>query len=282
MFESITYQRNLSLAGILALLLLLSGCGSHTYHHVRKGDTLYSIAWRYHQNFEDVARWNDIPPPYIIKPGQWLRVAPPAPGGRAFEEKREGRTPAPVRTLTQAPAPVRSSPPPRATSPAPTPPPVAASPPPAAPRASSAPAVPAPQANKAMPDLQGRGQVAWQWPARGRIIESFNARQPGKKGIAISGTRGSPVRAAARGKVVYSGNALKGYGNLLIIKHNDKYLSAYGYNDRVLVKEGEIVEMGQIVARMGMANATEAALYFEIRIDGKPVDPLRYLPRRGS
>lgn len=117
----------------------------------------------------------------------------------------------------------------------------------------------------------------WQWPARGDVVRGFSLGQ-GRKGIDIAGQVGTPVRSAAAGKVVYSGSALKGYGKLLIIKHNDDYLSAYGFNRKLLVSEGASVTAGQVIAEMGLGPANQALLHFEIRERGKPVDPLTRLP----
>ncbi len=124
--------------------------------------------------------------------------------------------------------------------------------------------------------------MKWQWPVRGSLLENYHAKRPGKAGIAIAGVRGEAVRAAAAGKVVYSGDGLKGYGNLIIIMHNEKYLSAYGLNETLLVHEGDFVDSGQEIATLGGKNSLQGELYFEIRIDGKPANPMRYLPKRGS
>ena len=120
--------------------------------------------------------------------------------------------------------------------------------------------------------------LAWVWPATGRVLRGFS--EGGNKGLDISGRTSSPVRAAARGRVVYSGSGLVGYGKLIIVKHNKSYLSAYAHNDRLLVKEGDSVRGGQRIAQMGQTGTQEVKLHFEIRRDGRPVDPLIYLPRR--
>lgn len=127
------------------------------------------------------------------------------------------------------------------------------------------------------PEFDGK----WTWPTHGRVSSGFNANTPGKKGIQIEGHSGQPVKAAASGKVVYVGSGLVGYGRLIIIKHNDRLLSAYGHNSKLLVVEGEYVEIGQTIATMGSSGADRSALYFEVRKDGKPVNPLYYLPKRG-
>ncbi|MBD2825738.1 murein hydrolase activator NlpD [Xenorhabdus szentirmaii] len=121
---------------------------------------------------------------------------------------------------------------------------------------------------------------SWRWPAEGKILENFSDSQGGNKGIDIAGSRGQPVLSTASGKVVYAGNALRGYGNLIIIKHNDDYLSAYAHNDTMLVREQQDVQAGQKIATMGSTGTSSVRLHFEIRYKGKSVNPLRYLPQR--
>lgn len=122
--------------------------------------------------------------------------------------------------------------------------------------------------------------VAWQWPATGNIIQGFSNSDGGNKGIDIAGSRGQAVKAAAAGRVVYAGNALRGYGNLIIIKHNDDFLSAYAHNDKILVSDQQEIKAGQEIAKMGSTGTNSVKLHFEIRYKGKSVDPVRYLPRR--
>ena len=122
--------------------------------------------------------------------------------------------------------------------------------------------------------------VAWQWPTQGNVIQGFSNSDGGNKGIDISGSRGQPVKAAASGRIVYAGNALRGYGNLIIIKHNDDFLSAYAHNDKILVSDQQEVKAGQEIAKMGSTGTNAVKLHFEIRYKGKSVDPIRYLPRR--
>lgn len=129
-------------------------------------------------------------------------------------------------------------------------------------------------------EMPGKPISAWRWPLRGEIIGAFSLKNPINKGIDIAGEKGQKVVAAADGVVVYAGGNLRGYGKLVIIKHNDKYLSAYGNNDSMLVKEGESVKAGKSIARVGKSASDVEMLHFEIRRDGKPVDPLRYLPER--
>jgi lipoprotein NlpD len=120
--------------------------------------------------------------------------------------------------------------------------------------------------------------IDWQWPVRGKLITTFNSNKTGRKGIDIAGTEGTDIRAAASGKVVYSGNGLISYGNLVIIKHNRSYLSAYAHNRKLLVEEGDTIKAGQKIAELGKTGADSSRLHFEIRKNGKPVNPLKFLP----
>nr|WP_242467073.1 peptidoglycan DD-metalloendopeptidase family protein [Ectothiorhodospira shaposhnikovii] len=300
----------------LILLLLLSGCAaikpedpafrSGTYT-VRQHETLYSIAWRYGLEWQELARWNGIREPYTIYPGQRLRMNPLP--GQSRTATAAATTATPPRTTATAPRETPAdSPPPRASTPTPAPVPApstsassapAARPEPTAPASSrpvptttpppaaSTPPRPAPVAQPVRdpvtpapsPAASG-GPLVWQWPTNGQVIRRFDAQGTGKKGIAIAGQRGQPVRAAAAGRVVYSGSGLVGYGKLIIIKHNDSYLSAYGHNDNILVNEGARVAAGQQIALLGDSGTDRPMLHFEIRKDGKPVDPLRYMPDR--
>ena len=235
---------------------------------VRSGDTLYSIAWQYGVDHRQVAVWNGIGAPYTIYPGQRLSLRKPAvPASR----------PPPTRPPTQA-----------SPKPAPQPKPkVASAPPPAPPATKPVPSKPvttsprqAPRTDPGAPKATRTvGGVAWRWPTSGRLYRTFNASDPTRKGVDIVGSEGQPVYAASGGKVVYSGNGLVGYGNLIIIKHNNTYLSAYGHNRELLVGEGDDVAPGQLIAKMGRVDNDRAMLHFEIRRQGKPVDPLRLLPK---
>lgn len=135
------------------------------------------------------------------------------------------------------------------------------------------------KARKEAAPLPPVGKIAWAWPTEGRVVSSFLAGHATRKGIDIAGELGQPVRAAASGEVVYSGSGLAGYGRLIILKHDERFLSAYAYNQALLVSEGETVQSGQIIARMGQAEAGKPMLHFEIRLDGNPIDPLRQLPQ---
>ncbi len=204
------------------------------YHAVLKGDTLYSIAWRYGLDYRDIARWNRIAAPYVIYPGQRLSLKADLPADRTAD-------PAP-------PVPARPSAP--------------------APRQATAERRPTPAGTA----------IRWHWPTTGEIVRSNTPTAV--KGLDIAGTEGQKIEAAADGEVVYSGSGLLGYGKLIIIKHNETYLSAYAHNRVIDVKEGETVSAGQKIATMGRSNRGHPMLYFEIRKEGKPVDPLQYLPAR--
>jgi lipoprotein NlpD len=122
--------------------------------------------------------------------------------------------------------------------------------------------------------------MRWQWPTEGRVLRAFNPNHPGRKGVAIAGELGQPIRAAGPGKVVYSGSGLIGYGQLIIVKHNERFLSAYGHGRRLLVQEGDEVQAGQLIAEMGTNGTEGPVLHFEIRDNGRPVDPVGFLPKR--
>lgn len=223
-------------------------------YRVQRGDTLYSIAFRFGWDWKALAARNSIPAPYVIRPGQVIRF-----------DGQTGSTP--TRTVATAPTappstrpapPLSSSKTPQSTSkPQPVP---AASPPPAAPA--------------------GRSSAGWAWPAGGPLIARFSSNGSLNKGIDIGGELGQPVLAASDGSVVYAGSGLRGYGELVIIKHSDTYVSAYGHNRRLLVREGQQVKVGQTIAEMGSTGTDRVKLHFEIRRQGKPVDPLQYLPPR--
>ncbi|HEY5852224.1 MAG TPA: peptidoglycan DD-metalloendopeptidase family protein [Lysobacter sp.] len=213
---------------------------------VQRGDTMYRVASGNGIRAVDLAAWNGIPAPYTIYPGQKLRLYP---SGSA------GSSPASSGSTT-------------ATRPATTPRPT-----PTTPR----PATPSPSAPAATPVASG---FNWRWPADGELIGRYVVGEPTKQGIDIAGSSGAPVRAAADGVVVYSGSGLVGYGELIIIKHNEQWLSAYGHNRNRLVNEGQLVKAGQQIAEMGRSGAPREMLHFEVRYNGKPVDPLLYLPKK--
>ncbi len=261
------------------------------YHLVKKGDTLYSIALDYGQDYRELAAWNNLEDPGLIKIDQRLRLFPPDSVGEAttiqptalavpaavpvFSEPKARKLPYSEQALAQLKMPVPGP----ATSPVPA---VSASPaqPSAKPAAAHAPSatvpVPAPKETTA-----GDGKMTWEWPAQGKLLYGFG-QGPNQKGVGIEGRSGQPVLAAAPGKVVYSGSGLRGYGKLIIIKHNASYLSVYAHNSQILVKEGQTVAKGQKIAEIGNTDSDRIALHFEIRRLGKPIDPLQYLPERTS
>lgn len=222
-------------------------------YEVRRGDTLYSIAFRYGLDWRDVSSWNKIEAPYMIRPGQELRLSPPPPGRPALA------------------VPAESEPPPRES---------AADSSSADPPATIEPPQTSLAETQAPPD-PGVGRVVsglrWQWPTTGVVLEGYDPAAT-RRGIAIGGREGQSVVAAAKGEIVYSGTGLIGYGELIIVKHSETMLSAYGHNRRRLVEEGDRVGAGQTIAEMGRNERDEVVLHFEIRRDGQPVDPLGFLP----
>jgi len=218
------------------------------YYRVRRGDTLYAIAWRANRDFRDIARWNGIRSPYVIYAGQVIRLVPPA----ASTSGSASRKPTKRSVPKQADGSERKVRPARTTS--------------VTKRDESA--------------TQGSSRLTWRWPAQGRVVAKFKAGDPLNKGIKISASEGSEIRAAEAGKVVYSGSGLIGYGQLIIIKHNEKYLSAYGHNRKLLVEQNQRVTKGQKIAEMGRSNDGRPLLHFELRQHGKPINPLALLPRR--
>ncbi|MBA3772289.1 MAG: peptidoglycan DD-metalloendopeptidase family protein [Ramlibacter sp.] len=231
--------------------------GKPGYYTVRQGDTLIRISLDSGQNWRDIARWNNIDNPNVIEVGQVLRVIPPV-----------GSVPDVVATRPVAPA---SAVPGAAT------PTVAAS----APRtAASAPVASTPPTNTAPAASAGEDDVPWAWPtaAGAAVLAGFDEQR--NKGLDIAGKSGDPVLASADGRVVYAGAGLRGYGNLIILKHNNTFLSAYAHNQALFVKEDQTVRKGQKIAEMGSSDADRVKLHFEIRRQGKPVDPAKYLPPR--
>lgn len=237
---------------------------------VQPGDTLYAIGFRNQIDWKDLASWNRIGGDFLIRPGQVIRLTPSDP----HESIQTQAAPPAVRT----PGPVAIPPVgagPLAIEVAPAPLPVPST---AVIKAPVAPVVAqAPTAASSPPASAAPGSLRWSWPSKGRVLRGYNLAA-GAKGVDIVGELGQPVSAAAAGKVVYSGSALKGYGELIIVKHDDTYLSAYGYNRVRLVKEGDEVRAGQTIAELGMGPEQKPVLHFEIREHGKPVDPLKFLP----
>lgn len=291
---------------IILSLLLLAGCASKSpapvedrssalksttapsgpgYHSVKKGDTLYSIALEYGQDYREVAGWNNITDPNRIMVGQSLRVVPP--GGQ------ESGVVAPVvsnaaveqRSLDSAPATANASSlkrEPRVNKEAYSDAAYARLQNPGAPVIASKPAEVKPepvQEVKAAATSTNEAAVegvTWSWPATGKVIGNFAQ----SKGVDIAGKAGDPVLAAADGKVVYAGSGLRGYGQLIIVKHDATFLSAYAHNQKILVKEGQAITRGQRLAEMGNTDSDSVKLHFEVRRQGKPVEPLDFLPKR--
>lgn len=224
---------------------------------VKPGDTLYSIAFRYGWDYKELAARNGIVAPYTIRPGQAIRFSSGS-GSRTTVVSSPSSTSR--TTVTRLPA---SSKPASSTTVTTTTTPVART--------------PAVAAKVPAAEVAAGG---WTWPANGVVIGKFASNGSLNKGIDIAGDLGQPVFAAGNGSVVYAGSGLRGYGELIIIKHNDTYVSAYGHNRRLLVREGQQVKAGQTIAEMGSTGAERVKLHFEIRRQGKPVDPLQFLPRR--
>ena len=229
--------------------------GKPGYYTVKAGDTLIRIGLENGQGWKDIARWNNLDNANLIEVGQVLRVAPPA----AAAATETGVVTRPVTSSAVVPASAASTP---------------------KPAASAAVAVPAPipAPTSAAAAASSEDDVPFIWPASGTLLAGFDEAR--NKGYDISGKAGDPVLAAADGRVVYAGAGLRGYGNLVILKHNNTFLTAYAHNQALLVKEDQTVRRGQKIAEMGSTDADRVKLHFEIRRQGKPVDPVRYLPAR--
>lgn len=254
------------------------GSLSSTSYQVQRGDTLYSIAFRAEMDLRDVARLNNLSEPYHIHPGQVLRLQANAPArpvasvneslnrtvisqksvkerkdtkqndltepvvGKTVQEYGENRTvqkSSSTRTVQAQPQ----------------------------------------RAVAAVNTSSHSGTIEWQWPSQGQITQRFRSDRPGASGIIFSGVKGDPVTAAAAGKVVYVGSALRGFGRLIILKHNDDFITAYAHNDQLLVSEQDTVAAGQQIATMGDSDADDVRLRFELRYQGSSVNPEQYLPR---
>jgi len=222
--------------------------GKPGYYTVKPGDTLIRIGLDTGQNWRDIGRWSNLENPNLIEVGQVLRVAPPVDTSVAV-----------ARPVTSGSA--------TATSPA------AASSAPTQAASAAKPAASAPAAASGSDE-----DVAWIWPAQGAVLAGFDEAK--NKGMDIAGKAGDPVMASADGRVVYAGAGLRGYGNLIILKHNNTFLTAYAHNQTLLVKEDQSVRKGQKIAEMGNSDADRVKLHFEIRRQGKPVDPSKYLPAK--
>ncbi|NHO68299.1 peptidoglycan DD-metalloendopeptidase family protein [Aestuariicella hydrocarbonica] len=241
---------------ILSVLLLLSACSSNKapvqdrmspgsnklqHHIVSRGETLYSIAWRYGIDYKELARRNSINRSYTIYPGQKILLS-----GKVVSRQASARKAKPaVKTVSST-------------------------------RSKTTTTTKKPVKTPSVKD----GRPTWIWPAQGRVLAGFSSSKSLNKGVDIEGRLGESVVAAASGMVVYAGSGIRGYGNLVIVKHNEAYLSAYAHNSKLLVKEQGFVKAGQKIAEIGNSGTDRSKLHFEIRHQGKPVDPLRYLPSR--
>ncbi len=267
------------------------------HYRVRRGDSLYAIAFRYGIDWRDLARWNGIASPYVIHPEQLLRLMPagatgPATAaGSASSGVSVAAAPPASRATTRpldAPDPSAAEPQKPAAqkpgSPSPGPQTSTAQTRPVQQPAGATPAAQPPPGSQAPSGstykIPAGDPDRWIWPTEGRLLSGFRANDPSRKGIDIGGQAGQPVVASAAGQVVYSGSGLIGYGELIIIKHSDRMLSAYAHNRKRLVTEGQHVTAGGQIAEMGTNDRNQALLHFEIRVNGSPEDPMRYLPKR--
>ncbi|MGI9316912.1 MAG: peptidoglycan DD-metalloendopeptidase family protein [bacterium] len=259
-------KRITTLWGITMLLLALAGCGGVAPAPVinkspdrlippetvvKSGESIYSISWKFGLDYLAIAKWNGIKPPYQLNAGQRLRLRPgaapsPAPAPTVVVSK-----PLPPEPAAASAKPLESQ---------------------GASTASTTKVAP-PKAQSAAPLT---APTRWQWPAKGELVAKYS-RTKGVNGIRIAGPVGSPIKSTAAGDVVYVGEGLRGYGKLIIVKHSDKYLSAYAHNRKILVAEGERIRAGQQIAEMGNSGADRTMLHFEIRVNGKPQDPLKFL-----
>lgn len=241
LFAGSPTKNPLSALFCLILTLLLAGCAgnqssdSGPVYTVKRGDTLYRISRATGTSVKELARLNNISPPYTIEVGQKLKVSGSTTTGKKSSSKRSGKTAAVTPSYT---VPQSSWPP--------------------------------------------VGQRCWVWPASGKVVVPYSTAEGGNKGIDIAGSRGAPVYASDAGKVVYVGNQLRGYGNLIMIKHGEDYITAYAHNDTTLVNNGQNVKAGQKIATMGSTGSNTVALHFQIRYRATAIDPVRYLPAPGG
>lgn len=274
-------QAGKALLGLCMLTLVLTGCSSASksgtqvveyderqspsrqvtsgYYTVKRGDSLWAIASSHGWEWQELARANRLAPPYNIYPGQTIRFDRAT--SRNTSTAPQAAAVAPVARETPAKPALNRSPVARQT-------------------LNAAPSTTGATAPASTAKPMARTDIKWAWPASGAVISRFAANGSLNKGIDISGEVGQPVMAASDGTVLYAGNGLRGYGELVIIKHSDTYVSAYGHNQRLLVREGQQVKVGQAIAEMGSTGTDRVKLHFEIRRQGKPEDPLQYLPSR--
>jgi lipoprotein NlpD len=264
-----------SLALLFISLGLLAGCASHSdrdqarradtsgTYTVKRGDTLSAIARRYNLDYKDLARWNQIGRDYVIHPGQTLRLYP---SSRSASASASVRAATPKAAAPKIVGPKNSK--------------IASAPPKARPPTTTSKTKPTPKpAPPRQPVIPAGPPPKWQWPVSDGTA-TLTSRPNGGHGLTIVGTLGEDIRAAGGGRVVYTGSGLLGYGQLVIIKHNETYLSAYGHLQSVMIKEGDAVAAGQRIATMGNGPQGSPLLYFEIRINGTPSNPLALLPQR--
>ena len=297
------FQRSTGVSAALGILFAVTACGvrtiatvqdrsapvrqpQSTYREVQSGDTLYSIAWESGRDYRDLAQWNELDPPYLIRRGQKIRLFPPdtahkaraphdrfrivASGDTLYGIAREsGLEVSDLAAWNQLSPPYTISPGQQ----------LRLIPPTGAPTAPPAPQRSAKRTPPAVDPSESSGSVTWRWPVNGNLIARF-APGDGTKGIDIAGSSGEPIYAAAAGKVVYQGSGLRGYGQLIIVKHNIDFLSAYAHCSTIYVQEGSVIKPGQKIAAMGSSGADRVKLHFEIRRRGEPVDPLDYLPKK--
>jgi lipoprotein NlpD len=242
----------------------IENLGKPGYYEVKTGDTLIHVALENGQNWRDLVKWNNLDNPNTIEMGQVLRVLPPGIDASVATTKPITTAKIDTKPLDGAPAaplvPATAS--------------VTPTKPPATPASGGA-AAPAKEDGD---DAAPPANLTWAWPATGAVVTPFSEGKV--KGVSINGKAGDPVLAAADGKVVYAGSGLRGYGNLIILKHNSIYLTAYAHNQALLVKEDQSVRRGQKIAEMGSSDSESVRLHFEVRKQGKPVDPTRLLPQR--
>ncbi|RUO25807.1 peptidase M23 [Aliidiomarina minuta] len=240
------------------------GSLSSASYQVQQGETLYSIAFRANMDMRDIARLNNLSEPYTIFPGQVLRirkesvktpVTPPKSGLNGVESRQVSNIEHKNSKKTDLKDPIDSK--------------------------TNGEYVETESVNQESEKQRtnSNGKIEWFWPSQGRIVQRFSDSEPGRKGLVFAGQKGDPVTAAAAGKVVYVGSALRGFGRLIILKHSDDYITAYAHNDELLVREQQSVEAGQKIATMGDSEADNVRLRFELRYQGSSVNPERYLPR---
>ncbi|MHB1230927.1 MAG: hypothetical protein B7Z82_06835 [Halothiobacillus sp. 20-54-6] len=270
-----SFRQQMRIAVLTTSILLLAGCASSSNFNrwgknippqgattpVRAGDTLYSIAVAHDLDWRNLARWNGISDPRTLRAGQRLRLTPPVGQESQASVPRIQSTQSEVVIPQHLVAPRDQA---------------------AGNKQAIQPSMASTPPQKSQPASEG--SLSWQWPVQGKVLSRFIDDNNLQKGLILGGPIGDPVRASAAGEVVYAGNGLPGYGNLLIIKHNSEWLSAYGYNQSLLVKEGQMVTAGQTVATMGRRDGKAldktGSLLFQIRRYGKPVDPTPLLPAR--